>query len=211
MVPDHIEEFPDGAVFGTSSPRRKAQIMRLKPTAEIKLLRGNVQTRLFKIIEPAPEATEKYDATLLAVAGLQRAGLPEYAALPIAVDKVLPSAGQGALAIQCRADDHVTISRCLPLNDTATAAAVSAERQVVAGLYGDCHSPIAVYAEPSEKGFRIRARVLASDGSQCIEADMQGTEKKIGKLAEKMVTYLRDQGSDALLRGTPSAPEPTGV
>jgi len=200
MVPDHIHDFPDGAVFGTSSPRRAAQIQRIKPTLQIKQLRGNVETRLFKIINPLPDA-EHYDATLLAVAGLQRAGLSEYGALPISPDVILPAAAQGALGIQCRADDHVTISRCLPLNNPTTAALVNAERRVVAGLEGDCHSPIGVLAEQADAGIRLRAKVFSADGQHCIEDEITASEKKLGKATEQLVTRLRDRGSDTLLRG----------
>jgi len=208
LVPDHIHDFPDGAVFGTSSPRRAAQVQRIKPSLRIKPLRGNVESRLFKIINPLPDA-EHFDATLLAVAGLQRAGLSEYAALPISPDVMLPAAAQGALGVQCRADDHVTISRCLPLNDPTTASLVTAERHVIAGLQGDCHSPIGVLAETTGRGVRLRVRVLSSDGAHCIQDEIAAPEKTLGKATEQLIKRLRDQGSDTLIRG--GVPKPSGV
>jgi len=203
MVPDHIHEFPDGAVFGTSSPRRAAMVQHIKPSLQIKPIRGNVETRLFKIINPLPDVPEadRYDATLLAVAGLHRSGLKEYAALPISPDVMLPAAAQGALGIQCRADDHVSISRCLPLNHPLTATLVTAERQVTTGLEGDCHSPIGVLAETTDAGVRGRVKVYSSDGRHVIADETVSPEKKLGKAVEQLVGRLKDQGSDTLLRG----------
>lgn len=195
-----IDDLPRDAVLGTASPRRAAQVKRLRQDIEIRLIRGNVETRIRKVIDQGD-----YDATLLAVAGLQRLELTQHTTCPIDPSVMLPAAGQGALAIQCRTDDHVTLSRCLPLNDALTAAAVHAERQIVAGLNGDCHSPIAVLIEPSvDNGkvtFRIRARVLSPDGQRCLETDEQTDSKGLDRTTKQICDNLRRSGSDQIMAG----------
>lgn len=194
-----LEDLPGNATVGTSSPRRAAQVRRLRPDVKIVPLRGNIETRLKKVLEE-----RACDATLLAVAGLVRGGLGEHAKHPIDPDVILPAAGQGALAIECGFDDHATLIRCLPINDAVSAAAVHAERQVVSALDGDCHSPIAVYAQPAEvegeAGYRLRARVLSADGSTCLEADDADTVKGARKLVQRVIARLQDQGADRVLR-----------
>jgi len=214
-----IQELAKGAVVGTASPRRAAQLLRLRPDLSIGLLRGNVQTRLDKVLHPT--GNRVYDATLLAVAGLKRLGLGEYAQQVIAFQDVMSSACQGALAVQCRANDHVTLTRCLPLNNAETATAVHAERQVVAGLGGDCHSPIAVLAEQSKEPptpakrnadahwFRLRVRVLSNDGKQCLELDEQVKTKDLRRLVKRAIKDLTAQGARDLLKaGRPIGPLP---
>ena len=192
-----LADLPARARLATASPRRAAQAKRLRPDLSIELLRGSIETRLRKVLED----TGGPDATLLAVAGLYRAGLSQHAAHVLDPDQMLPAAGQGALALQCRCADHVTLRRCLSLNDPAAAAAVHAERAVVAGLGGDCHSPIAVLAEPLEGGaFRLRARVLGADGQTCAQADERGPRTHLAKLVQRVLTILRDQGAVAILQ-----------
>jgi hydroxymethylbilane synthase len=210
-------DLPREAVVGTSGPRRAAQVSRLRPDVTIRLIRGNVETRLAKVLgtptddggsSAALHPPAHYDATLLAMAGLRRAALDRYAIAPLSVDEMLPAAGQGALAIQCRGDDHVSLTRCLPLNDPVTAAAVHAEREVVRGLAGDCHSPIAVYAEPiSLDRFRLRARVLSPDGRVCLDTDAAATTRGLAKLAREMVKNLQARGADTVMRA-PAADVP---
>jgi len=193
-----LEQFPQGATLGTASPRRAAQIKKLRPDITTGLIRGNIETRLKKVLEQ-----RQYDATLLAVAGLRRAGLSEHIQCPLDPSVMLPAAGQGALAIQCRADHHATLSRCLLLNDPATSAAVHAERHIVAALGGDCHSPIAVFAQPIDtdtgNGFRVRAQVLSPDGQKSIEVDMQAGANQLRQLVSRVITQLHEKGSKQLL------------
>lgn len=196
-----LDQLPHGAVVGTASPRRAAQVRRLRPDLRIQPLRGNIQTRISKVL--AEDGA--YDATLLAVAGLRRGGLSVHAKHPVELATMLTAAGQGALAVQCRADDHLTVARCLPLNDPISAVAVHAERQVVAALGGDCHSSIAVLAQPVGPAsiggeFRLRARVLSPDGQVCLEADRTGPTRQLGRVAKQVVAQLRESGADALLR-----------
>jgi len=190
-----IDGLPTSATVGTASPRRAAQLLMRRPDLRIQLIRGNVDTRLRRVLED-----HRYDATLLAAAGLQRADLAQHADRPIDPDLMLPAAAQGALAIQCRSDDHTTLVRCLAINDSATAQAVHAERQVVAGLGGDCHSAIAVLAESAgDGGYRLRARVLSPDGGQCLRFDDTAPAKRLGRLAGQAVQALRAQGADRVL------------
>ncbi len=239
-----IEELPKGATFGTASPRRAAQVLRLRPDLKIELIRGNVQTRLRKVLEtsanpggPASPATplsqpdrrttedsnpqtrnlkpqtpnakpqapapRHYDATLMAVAGLTRAGLAQHAGRPMDPAIILPAAGQGALALQCRGDDHVTMQRVLPLNHSPTAQAVELERAIIDGLAGDCHSPIAAFAEPiivdGRGGYRLTARVLSLDGQQMVEARQEAGAKELRRLASRVLAALEEQGAQKVL------------
>lgn len=203
-----LDELPQGARVGTSSPRRAAQMKRLRPDIAVDTIRGNVGTRIDKVTG----ATPWFDATLLAVAGLNRLGQLEHIGKPLPVEQMMPAASQGALGIQCRRDDHVSLTRLLPLNDPATATSIHAEREVVAGLGADCHSPIAVLAEPVDPAktraernadshwFRIRVRVLSADGAQVFEADERCKTQELRRLLKRLVKDLADRGAGELLR-----------
>jgi hydroxymethylbilane synthase len=171
-------------------------VKRLRPDVTTELIRGNIETRLAKVLKE-----KLFDATLLAVAGLKRGGLAKHATHVIEPETMLPAACQGALALQCRADDHVTLTRCLPLNDAAAATAVHAERAIVAGLEGDCHAAIAALAEVSPTEVRIRVRVLSADGAKMVEADQSAPLKRVGKLAGAMLKDLKARGARELLGG----------
>lgn len=206
--PMALDQLPQGANLGTSSPRRAAQLKRLRPDLNCHTIRGNVGTRLDKVMGERP----LHDATLLAVAGLKRLGHAEHITHPLSLDVMLPAASQGALGIQCRSDDHVSLTRLLPLNDPATSTAIHAEREVVAGLGADCHSPIAVLAEPvapektqakrnaDSHWFRLRVKVLASDGSTCLEIDEQCKTRDLRRLVKQAIKDLKAQGARDLLQ-----------
>ncbi|MHB1157652.1 MAG: hydroxymethylbilane synthase [Phycisphaerales bacterium] len=191
-----IEQLPPGALIGTSSMRRGAQLQRLRPDLRIEPLRGNIDSRMRKVL-----IDKKYDATLLAMAGLIRGGHGELATCPLDVNIMLPSAGQAALAIQCRADDHVTLRRCLPLNDAISAACVEAERAVVAALGADCRSPLAVLAQPVDHAnFTLRSRAMCRDGSTILEAEQTGSLKRIKHVTRHVVETLQARGAKQVLR-----------
>ncbi|XAM01656.1 hydroxymethylbilane synthase [Phycisphaeraceae bacterium D3-23] len=208
-----LTSLPHGATLGTSSPRRAAQLLRARPDLVIELLRGNVGTRVQRTTQgPGP------DATLLAAAGLRRLAMTRWLGGALDVATMLPPAGQGALGIQCRRDDHISLTRCLPLNDATTSTAVHAERGLVAALGADCHSPIAVLAEQVDPAktqakrnsdshrFRLRARVLASDGSRLLEVDDTCKTRDLRRLVASAVKDLSDRGAAELLedcRGLP--------
>ncbi len=124
-----IDDLSAGAIVGTSSHRRASQILHLRNDIAVRPIRGNVETRVSKVLDDG-----EYDAVLLAVAGLERCGLADHVKCVFDTDVMLPAAGQGALAIQCRADDHVTLRRCFALNDSLASEAVHTERLVVSRL-----------------------------------------------------------------------------
>lgn len=202
-----IDELKPGAGVGTSSPRRAAQLKRLRPDLNTHPIRGNVGTRLNKVLGEHP----LYDATLLALAGLKRLGETQHTGRPLPIETMLPAACQGALGIQCRRDDHVSLTRLLPLNDPATSTAIHAEREVVAGLGADCHSSIAVLAEPispdqtpakrnaDSHWFRLRVKVLSPDGSQSLEADERCKTRDLRRLVKRMVEELEGRGARELI------------
>jgi hydroxymethylbilane synthase len=161
-----LADLPNGARVGTASLRRKAQILQARPDLDIVPLRGNIGTRLGKL---SPDGVA---ATMLAMAGLNRMGYagPDWQAL--APNIMLPAAGQGALAVQCRADDADLIARLAALDDAGTRACVTAERSFLAGLDGSCRTPIAALAirdnENAQTAF-LHGRLLAEDGTECVE------------------------------------------
>jgi hydroxymethylbilane synthase len=189
-----IKDLPKGVTLGTASPRRAAQVLRIRPDIQIQLIRGNVETRLRKVL-----IDKTYGATILAVAGLQRANLSQHALHPIPTETMLPSAAQGALALQCRADDHVTLTRCLPLNHAPTAAAVQAERMVVAALDGNCHASIACHCHPVDAAFALEARVFSHDGVTCIEGSFTSSQKLLSKAVRTLAADLIARGAKALV------------
>ncbi len=137
---------PQGAVVGSTSLRRRAQILNRRPDLRVVLFRGNVGTRLEKL------AAGEADATLLALAGLERLGLEHVVAEVLPLERMLPAVGQGALAIACREADGAIRDLLAPLDDPAVAAAVGAERAMLAALDGSCHTPIAGHASIDADG-----------------------------------------------------------
>jgi hydroxymethylbilane synthase len=153
-----LAELKTGAIVGTSSPRRAAQVRRARPDARIVLFRGNVDTRLRKLAEG------EADATLLAAAGLDRLGRADVGThMPL--DQMLPAPAQGAVGIEARADDAQTRARLAAIDHAQTSACVHAERAFLAGLSADCHSPVAAFAEVDGDGLRLRAELLSEDGA----------------------------------------------
>jgi hydroxymethylbilane synthase len=154
-----IESLPHGARLGTSAPRRRAQILGLRPDLEIVLLRGNVQTRLAKL------ERGEVDATLLAAAGLDRLGMHEIG-INLPVTKLLPAPAQGAVGIEALAQNARVRDWLAPINDHATFACVSSERALLAGLAGDCRSPVAALAVMDGDMISLRAEIYTPDGSR---------------------------------------------
>ena len=189
-----IKDLPNGITLGTASPRRAAQVLRLRPDIKIELIRGNIETRLRKVL-----FDKAYGATILAAAGLERANLAQHGLYPLSLASMLPSASQGALALQCRADDHVTLTRCLPLNHAPTAASVHAERTLVSGLGGDCHAAIGCYCRAIDANFHLQARVLSHDGKTCIEGEFTSSQKLLAKAIRALVLDLTARGAKDLV------------
>lgn len=154
-----LAALPEGARVGTTSPRRAAQVLIARPDARIVLFRGNVQTRLDKL------AAGEADATMLALAGLNRLGLTP-AIMPLDPDLFIPAAGQGAIGLEIRDGDAETAALAGRIDDAAAAVAVAAERACLAALDGSCRSAIAIHGRRAGETFVLRAAVFAMDGSR---------------------------------------------
>ncbi len=157
---ESLDRVREGAVVGTSSPRRAAQLLRLRPDLAIVALRGNVETRLRKVEDGEVEAT------LLAAAGLDRLGIA--AGEPIATDILLPAPGQAAIGIECRSDDSETLARIAPVADRDTIDCVTIERAFTRALGASCASPVAALARADGGGILLGAELLSADGSERI-------------------------------------------
>lgn len=154
-----IQDLPKGAKVGTGSLRRRCQLLAARPDLNVVGIRGNIDTRLRK------QREGEFDAIILAMAGIRRAGLfDEKTMAPIPEDLMLPAAGQGALALQCRKDDRATREIVAVMDDEATRKCVEAEREVVRLLGGDCHSPIAAKAQIKGDQLTLEAAVGETDG-----------------------------------------------
>jgi hydroxymethylbilane synthase len=178
-------------VVGTSSLRRAAQIAERYPQLEMRLLRGNVETRLGKLDRG------EYDAIILAVAGLIRLGLAARIRARLDVEDSLPAPGQGALGIECRAERADVLGLLQPLRDSATERCVQAERAVSRALGGSCTVPLGAYAEHRGGRLRLRALVASNDGRRIARADREGDAP--ASVAEATVAELRRQGADEIL------------
>jgi len=171
-----LRELPAGAVVGTASLRRQAMVKRLRPDLAVVPLRGNVETRLRKL-----DAGE-VDATLLALAGLKRLGLADKVTSLFDVDEFLPAVGQGAIAIEARADDAKTRGLLAAIDDADTATALSAERAFLGVLDGSCRTPIAGHARIAGGELRFRGMILKPDGSEAFETTRTGSRAQAADL-----------------------------
>ncbi len=164
---ESIAALREGAVVGTSSPRRRAQLLRLRPDLRIVLFRGNVGTRLAKL------AAGEVDATLLAAAGLDRLNRGDVGTA-IPTDVMLPAPAQGAVGIEVRAGDAMAQALVDALDHAETSACVRAERALLAGLGADCHTPVAALASLAGETLSIRAELLAEDGGLDVTGSIEG-------------------------------------
>jgi hydroxymethylbilane synthase len=181
----------EGGVVGTSSLRRAAQISERHPQLEMRLLRGNVDTRLAKLDRG------EYDAVILAAAGLVRLGLGSRIRARLDVEDSLPAPGQGALGVECRADRQDVAALLAPLKDREAEQCVAAERAVSRALGGSCAIPLGAYAECRGAVIRLRALVASLDGRRIARADCEGAEP--AALAATAVAELRRQGAAEIL------------
>ncbi len=179
---ESIDALPQGAIIGTSSPRRSAQLLRLRPDLKLVLLRGNVGTRLGKI------ANGDADATLLAAAGLDRLGMHD-TGVAIPFDTMLPAPSQGAVGIEVLAENAHARALVSAINHEATCRCVDAERELLAELGADCRSPVAALATVESGGaIRMRAQLLAMDGSEAVEDEVLiGEEMTPTALARRLL------------------------
>jgi hydroxymethylbilane synthase len=188
-----IEDLPPGAVVGTSSLRREAQLRAMYPYLAVASLRGNLDTRLRKLDEG------QYDAIILAAAGLTRLGLKDRIRSTLPAEVSLPAAGQGALGIEALSDRPEVAAWVAPLNDAATAACVRAERAVSRALAGSCEVPLGAYAEHAGGQLRLRGLVATPDGTRIARAEHSGPAADPEALALALVADLRAQGADEIL------------
>ena len=165
---ESLAALPPGAVVGSSSLRRQAQVKRLRPDLQAIDFRGNVETRLKKLDQGM------VDATLLALAGLERLGLIGHVTSVLPTDEMLPAVAQGAIGVSCRSDDAQTRELLQALNDDSTATAVACERAFLGELDGSCRTPIAGLAEIADGVLRFRGLVLNPEGTEWHEIEKSG-------------------------------------
>lgn len=185
-----IADLPSGAVVGTSSLRRRAQLLHRRPDLSVVEFRGNVQTRLRKLSEGAASCT------FLAMAGLNRLGRADVPATPIDPDDMLPAIAQGAIGIERRQDDTRVAGMLEAIHDASTGDRLAAERALLAALDGSCETPIAGLAEIAGSTLRLRGQILRPDGSEAISDERSGPVSDGAALG-------RDLAADVLARGGP--------
>ena len=189
-----LSQIPAGGSVGTSSLRRQAQIVERHPGLQVKLLRGNVDTRLAKLDRG------EYDAIVLAAAGLTRLGLDARIASYLEADEMLPAPGQGALGIECMAARTDLIALLAPLIDVATSTCVRAERTVSRALGGSCTIPLGAYAQRTHGNMvRLRALVASSDGKRVVRSVLEASAADPETLGNRVADDLRRQGAAEIL------------
>ena len=188
-----VADLPPGALVGSASLRRQAQVRRLRPDCRVALLRGNVQTRLSKV------QSGEFAATLLALAGLRRLGLADKAAAILDVEHFLPAVGQGAIAVAMRGADDRTGAMVAPILDAATGTAVLCERAFLTRLDGSCRTPIAGHAVLRDGQVSFRGMVLAPDGSEAVETVASGPASDADRLGDDAGRSLLARAPSAIL------------
>jgi hydroxymethylbilane synthase len=191
--PGKLSELPAGARVGTGSPRRVAQLRVLRPDLEVVPIRGNADTRLRKVTDG------ELDAIVLAHAGLVRIGRTETIGEVFDPEQMLPAPGQGALALECRADRLDLLDILGVLDDAETRACVTAERTVLAVLEAGCSAPVGAYATYEEEGLRLTAAVVSHDGSRQIRLSASGHPDRAEDLGRELASQLFAQGADQLM------------
>lgn len=196
----NLASLPRRARVGTGSLRRRTQLLHARPDLELLDIRGNVDTRLRKLDEG------EYDAIVLAEAGLKRLGLDGRITQVLPKDVILPAVGQGALGIEIRANDERTRAAVEPLDDSATRAAVIAERAMLAHLRGGCLAPVGAWGRVDEAGILLDGVVLSADGKQKITASEIGLAENAHAIGLSVGISLQNQGADALIADSRRGP-----
>lgn len=191
--PGGIMELPEGAIVGTSSLRRRSQLLAMRPDLEVRDLRGNVNTRLRKYHEG------DFDAVILAVAGLERLGLGAEISAHLDDEVFIPAVGQGALVIESRADRTDLLEKFALVNDESTYRCVSAERAFMCALDGGCQVPMGAYASIAEGVLTIHGFVGAVDGSIMLRASASGPEEDYEGLGRALAGKLLAEGAREIL------------
>lgn len=185
-----IAELPLGATVGTSSLRRKAQLLNRRPDLNVVEFRGNVQTRLRKLADGVAEAT------FLAMAGLNRLAMTEVPRVPIVAEDMLSAVAQGAIGIERRVDDAATARLLAAIHDRQTGERLAAERAFLAALDGSCETPIAALAEIDGSTLRLRGEILRTDGSEALADDVTGQVADGPEIGRAMAARLLARAGD---------------
>ncbi len=192
-----LAELPRGAVVGTSSLRRQAQVLRKRPDLKVIPFRGNVDTRLRKLDEGTAEAT------FLACAGLKRLGRSDRITAPVPIEIMLPAIAQGAIGVETRADDEAANKLVAPLNHQPTALCIAAERAFLARLDGSCRTPIAGLATLQNARLTLRGQILTPDGVQSHETTYEGLPQEAVRMGDEAASELVGRAGPAFF--TPGA------
>lgn len=187
-----LETLPTGATVGTSSLRRAAQLHHVRPDLDVQPIRGNVDTRVRKVHDGT------YDAAVMAAAGLERLGLTDHIAEYLSLDVMLPAAGQGALAVQCRAGDTQVLALLAAIDNEADRMATRAERTFLSALGGGCSTPIAAYARVGDDAMiEMNALIVSLDGQMVIRVQGVGTDAQ--QLGRELAKEALGQGAQEML------------
>jgi len=184
---------PPGAAIGTGSPRRKSQLLHARPDLRIEDVRGNVETRVAKL------DAGRFDAVVLAEAGLRRLGLEARIGEVLPPSVMLPAVGQGALGIETRADDHAAREVARTIDHAPSRAAATAERAMLSALEGGCLAPVAAWGRVEEGVLRLDGRVTRLDGSRQLDAALDGRPERPEALGRLVAGQLIDQGAAQLI------------
>ena len=187
-----LSDLPEGARVGTSSLRRTAQLLARRPDLNILPLRGNIDTRLSKALDG------EYQAIVLAEAGLTRLGLQAHIREVFSLEVMLPAPGQGALAVQCRADDPESLAILAAIHDPITMAEVQAERAFLAGLGGGCSLPVGAFAEKEDGTVILTGAVMSPDGKQTIR--LSAVDSVPQRLGARLADLVLERGAAELLK-----------
>jgi hydroxymethylbilane synthase len=188
-----FDQLRSGAIVGTGSTRRAAQLRAWRHDIEIQDIRGNVDSRLRKLQEG------HYDAIVLAAAGLTRLKLIGNITELLDQERVLPAVGQGALGLECRADNASAVAALQKLNDADSLSAVTAERELLRTLMAGCLAPVAALATVAQDELKLRARVLSIDGTQILEASISGVALEAARIGQRLGEQLLTQGASELI------------
>ena len=190
---DPLSRIPNGARVGTSSRRRRSQLLALRPDLTLEDLRGNVETRLRSLTERG------LDGAVLATAGLLRLGMADRIAFRFAASEMLPAAGQGALALEVRGEDGDAAAAVAAVNDPVSLAELTAERALVAGLDADCDTPVAARATVTDNELTLDAYVGRADGADWIRDRLSGDPGDAAALGARVAERMLAAGADEVL------------
>jgi hydroxymethylbilane synthase len=192
--PGSLEEVPEGARIGTSSLRRRAQLLALRPDLEIVALRGNVDTRLAKLGEG------DYDGIVLALAGLARLGRGDEVSFAFAVEEMTPAPGQGTLALEARRDDEAGLAAAARIADDAALVELTAERAATTVLGATCNTPVGITARAAPDGIRIEAFAGLPDGSEWVRDALAGPLQEPAALGRELAERMLAAGAGDILK-----------